>query len=77
MTQIKNPRITMVIKRTQYQEIVIDEYQGYSMPKTLTGLFELCEDIKANPSDEAVDNNWTDGEYEIESFNVSINGESK
>lgn len=77
MTQITNPRITMVIKRTQYQEIVIDEYSGYTMPKTLTGLFEMCESIKADPSDEAVEENWTEGEYEIRAFDVSINGESK
>lgn len=77
MTQIKNPRITMVIKRTQYQEIVIDEYSGYSMPKTLTGLFELCEDIKNYRSSHVVEENWTNGEFEIESFDVSINGESK
>lgn len=77
MTQITNPRITLVVKRTQYQEIVIDEYQGYSMPKTLTGLFELCEDVKAYSSSHAVDENWTDGEYEIDSFNVGINGEDQ
>lgn len=75
MSEIKNPVIKMVVKRTQYQEVTISEYNGYTMPRTLAELFELCEDVKSNASDHTVTADWSDGEYVVESFGVSINGE--
>lgn len=77
MSEIKNPSIKMVVKRTQYQTVTIDEYAGYTMPKTLTKFFEMCEGIKNYPSGEVIDGNWEDGDTVVESFEITIGSDKK
>ncbi len=64
---IKN--IRMVVKRVQYQEVVVSEGNGYEMPKTAEALISIAEDLKANPAS-FCDGDWFDAEVIIDTFTV-------
>ncbi len=64
---IKN--IRMVVKRVQYQEVVVSEDSGYEMPKTADALISMAEDLKANPVS-FCDGDWRDDEVVIDTFTV-------
>jgi hypothetical protein len=65
---IKN--IRMMVKRVQYQEVVISEDNGYEMPQTGKALISMAEDLKANPTGFCRDDSWRDDEVIIDTFAV-------
>ena len=66
--------IKMLVKRTQYQEIIIDP-EKYDVPEDIEGFVEFCEWTKRDYL-EIADNEgrWeTEDDSSIESFNIEEN----
>jgi len=62
--------IRMVVKRVQYQDVVVSEGYGYEMPQTAEALISMAEDLKANPVSFCRDDSWCDAEVIIDTFAV-------
>ena len=62
--------IRMVVKRVQYQEVIVSEDGGYEMPQTAEALISMAEDLKASPVSFCRDDSWRDDEVVIDTFTV-------
>ena len=66
-------QIKILVKRTQWQEVVISESEGFEMPKTAKQLVEMCEELKSDFAVQTDPANWTTPDcsgYELQSFDI-------
>ena len=45
----KYKRLTVLLKRTQYLEVVISEENGWDMPEDFNAMYQRCKDIEDRP----------------------------
>jgi len=64
MKDLKEVKIFVV--RTQYQEIVINEENGYEMPKTIKDLIALSGNIQNSAVNFADEDRWSETEIVID-----------
>ncbi len=64
MKDLKEVKIFVV--RTQYQEIVINEENGYEMPKTIKDLIALSGNIQNSVVNFADEDRWSETEIVID-----------
>jgi len=72
---IKLKSATMLVKRVQYQEVVVSEEDGLVMPETAKQLVSLANDMNNNPSAYTGDAHWETDELTVESLDFE-EGES-
>jgi hypothetical protein len=69
---MKIEKITMLIKRTQYQSIEISSEGGYDMPTSGNELVNICEEMKQEPERFASEEAWGKEENGIEIVNFKV-----
>ena len=68
---MKVHKITMLVKRVQYQEVEFSEFTGCNMPKNSNDLISMCEEIKGDPYSNCCPDKWiTEDDIEIKAFDV-------
>jgi len=45
----KYKKLTVLLQRTQYLEVVISEENGWEMPKDFDAMYQRCKDIEDRP----------------------------
>ena len=45
----KYKKLTVLLKRTQYLEVVISEENGWTMPDDFDAMYQRCKDIENRP----------------------------
>ena len=68
---MKIKKITMVLKRTQYQTVEVSEAEGFEMPENARELISMAEQLKQSPLANTNEADWdSPSDVEIVSFDV-------
>lgn len=63
-------KVFMELKRVQYQRIEFSEDTGYDVPEEINALIRFCEDIKKEPFEHAIEEDWSDAQ-QFEDFSIT------
>ena len=66
MRKLKSAK--MLVKRVQYQEVVVNEENGFDMPETAKELVSLANDMNNNPRTYTIHGHWECDEITVESL---------
>jgi len=66
MKKLKSAK--MLVKRVQYQEVVVSEENGFIMPETVKQLVSLANDMNNNSNAYTALGHWDNCEVTIESL---------
>jgi hypothetical protein len=67
---MKIEKITMTLKRVQYQTIEVTKSNGYEMPDNASDFISMVEDLKNEPLNHTKELEWDQGEVEIIGFDI-------
>lgn len=63
---MEKAKLKFTIKRTEYQEVIIDSYHGYNEMKTIKEVVDMVKAVENDPLAYAESANWEYGENVID-----------